>query len=134
MQGGDHCGEVCTGGLDVEAAQTVVAAKLQDDHGGVEGGDVGDAVDAILGGVAGNAFVDDAVGEAVAIEIVLEEVGVAGAFVGAEAGGEGVTETDDEGTWVDGRGGCEGRGPRGWARAFRCDGRARRFRPSARRL
>ncbi len=94
-----------------EAAEAVVAAELDDGDGGVQGEDVGEAGDAVFGGVAGDAEVDDAVAEAEAVEVCLEEVGVGLAGVGAEAGGEGVAEADDDGAVVrraDGIGGGGG--------------------------
>ncbi len=117
LEGLDHAGEVGAGGFDIEAAQAVVAAELKHDYRRVQGGDVGDAVDTILGGVAGDAFVDDAVEIAVTVEVFLEEVGVAGAFVGTEAGGERVAEADDERAWVNG-GGLAGGDDVGCGRGF----------------
>ncbi len=101
--------EVGAGVGDGEAAEAVVAAELDDDEVGMEGEDVGEALDAVFGGVAADAEVDDAVFVALLVEIGLEVVGVALAGVGAEAGGEGVAEADDEGTVVVGVGGCGGR-------------------------
>jgi hypothetical protein len=59
--------------------------------------DVGEALDAVLGGVAADPFVVDAIVIVKVIEVGLEVVGIALAGVGAEAGGEGVAETDEEG-------------------------------------
>ncbi len=53
--------EVGAGVCDGEAAEAVVAAELDDDDGGVEGEDGVEALDAVLGGVAADALVDDAV-------------------------------------------------------------------------
>ncbi len=58
----DHGGEVGLGLFDGEAAETVVAAELDDDDGGVVGYDAGEAVEAVFGGVAGDAVVEDVVG------------------------------------------------------------------------
>jgi len=96
----DHGLEVGAGGLDLEAAEAVVAAELEDDDLGFHGQDAGEAVDSVLGGVAADALVDDAVVEAFAIEVLLEEVGVALAFVGSVAGGERIAEADEERTFV----------------------------------
>ena len=96
---------------DGQAAEAVVAAELDDDDGGVEGRRV-EAIDAVLGGVAADAFVDDAVGVAAGVEVGLEVVGVALAGVGAVAGGEGVAEADDDGAVVVARAGMGGRAPR----------------------
>ena len=87
----------------------------------MKGEDVGKARDTVFGGVAGDAEVDDAVGEAALVEVGLEEVGVGLTGVGAEAGGEGVAEADNDGAvvvgvdfgmrwggWVDGVGVADG--------------------------
>lgn len=100
FEAGEDLVEVAAGVFDAEAAEAVVAAELDDDDGGVEGEDAVDAVEAVLGGVAADALVDDVVGEAALVEIFLKEVGVAFAGVGAEAGGEGVAEADEDGAGV----------------------------------
>lgn len=107
-ESGEDGVEVGAGVFDAEATEAVVAAELDDDESGVEGDDAVDAVEAVLGGVAADALVDDAVGEVVGVEIFLEIVGVALAGVGAVAGGEGVAEADEEGAFVGGglRDGC----------------------------
>ena len=64
------------------------------------GDDAGDAVEAILGGVAADAGVDDVVVVAAGVEELLEDVGVGLAGVGAEAGGKRVSEADEEGARV----------------------------------
>ena len=117
LEGGEDVFEIGAGALDGEASKAVVSAELDDDDGGVEGEDGGEAFDAVLGGVAADAFVDDAVVEAAGVEVALEVVGVALAGVGAVACGEGVAEAGDDGTgvgWGHGRG---GRG-RGWLGSF----------------
>ena len=68
------------------------------------GDDAGDAVEAVLGGVAGDAGVDDVVVEALGVEEMLEVVRVGLAGLGAVAGGEGVAEADEKGAGVGGRG------------------------------
>ena len=92
----EHAGEVGLGLVDGQAAEAVVAAELDDDDFGMAGEDEVDAVEAVLGGVAADAGVDDVVVEALGVEEALEFVGVGLAEVGAEAGGERVAETDDE--------------------------------------
>lgn len=87
LKRGDDLVEVGAGVFDAEAAEAVVATELDDGDGGVKGENFGEAGDAVLGGVAGDAEIDDAVGEAVLVEIGLEEVGVRVAGVGAIAGG-----------------------------------------------
>ena len=93
-------GEVGLGLLDGEAAEAVVAAEFHDDDLGVAGDYAGDAVEAVLGGVAADAGVDYVVVVAFGVEEALEVVGVGLAEVGAIAGGEGVAETDEEGARV----------------------------------
>jgi len=109
FEAGEDGVEVAAGVFDAEAAEAVVAAELDDDDGGVEGEDAIDAVETVLGGVAADALIDDVVVEAEGVEVFLEEVGIAFAGVGAEAGGEGVAEADEDGAVVGG-GGCGG----GW--------------------
>lgn len=100
FEAGEDLVEVGAGIFDAQAAEAVVAAELNDDDGGVEGEDALDAVEAVLGGVAADALVDDAVFVTGGGQIFLEEVGVALAGVGAEAGGEGIAEADEEGAGV----------------------------------
>ncbi len=121
----DHGGEVGLGLLQGEAAEAVVASELEDDELGVAGDDALDAVEAVLGGVAADAGVDDVVVVAAGVEELLEDIGVGLAGVGAEAGGEGVAEADDEvlrGRREALRGGLLrwGRGGRGGGRGSGC--------------
>ena len=107
----DDGGEVGLGLFEGKAAKAVVAAELEDDEGGVVGEEAREAVDGVLGGVAGDAVVGDAVVVAGGVEEMLEVVGVGEAGVDAEAGGDGVAETDEERASVgwSGRGlGCGG--------------------------
>ena len=97
-------GEVGLGLFDGQAAEAVVAAELYDNDLGMAGDDELDALEAIFGGVAADAGVDDVVVVAVGVEEALEVVGVGLAEIGAQAGGERVAEADDERTGVDGRG------------------------------
>jgi hypothetical protein len=87
FEGLDDVVEVGAGVGDGEAAEAVVAAELDYDDGRVEGEDGAEALDSVLGGVAADAFVDDAVMIARGVEVGLEIVGIALAGVGAEAGG-----------------------------------------------
>jgi hypothetical protein len=102
----DHLGDVGFCLFEGEAAEAVVAAELDDDDAvGVTvdaRDDVVEALDAVLGGVAADAGVDDVVVEALGVEEELELVGIGLAGVGAVAGGEGVAEAEDEGAGVDG--------------------------------
>ncbi len=111
----DDAGEIGLGLVDGEAAEAVVAAELYDYDLRVAVDDELDAVEAVLGGVAADAGVEDVVVVAVGVEEALEVVGVGLAEVGAEAGGERVAETDDEvlrGVLRGRRGAL--RGGRGW--------------------
>ena len=96
FEGADDLVEIGAGVFDAEAAETVVAAELDDDDCRLHGDDAVEAFDAILGGVAADALVDDPVFVALCVEIGLEVVGVAFAGVGAVAGGEAVAEADDQ--------------------------------------
>ena len=118
FEAGEDGVEVGARVVDAEAAKAVVAAELDDDESGVEGDDVVDAVEAVLGGVAADAFVDDAIVLALLVEVFLEEVGVALAGVSAVAGGEAVPEADEEGAVVGGGGSAGGGGV--WSGG--CDG------------
>ena len=91
----DDGGEVGLGLFDGQAAEAVVAAELYDDDFGVAGEDEVETLEAVLGGVAGDAGVDDVVVVALGVEEALEVVGVGLADVGAEACGEGVAEAED---------------------------------------
>ena len=93
---GDDLVEVGAGVLDAQAAEAVVAAELDDDDCGLQGEDVVEALDAVFGGVAADAFVDDAVVVAAGVEIGLEIVGIALAGIGSVAGGEAVAEADEQ--------------------------------------
>jgi hypothetical protein len=62
--------------------------------------DVGQALDAVFGGVAADAFVVHAVAVVEVVEVGLEVIGIALAGIGAEAGGERVAEADQQGAGV----------------------------------
>jgi len=102
----EHVGKVGLGLFDGQAAEAVVAAELYYDDLGMASDDELDALEAVLGGVAADAGVDDVVAVALGVEEALEVVGVGLAEVGAEAGREGVAETDDEGAVLRGRRGA----------------------------
>ena len=104
LEGLDHLGEVGLGDGEGETAEAIVAAEFEEDDGGVFGEGHGDAGEAVLGGIAADAEVEDAVGEFAAVEILLEEVGEALAGVEAEAGGDAIAEAEDGGAGVGGRG------------------------------
>ncbi len=75
LQGCDDPVEVGAGVCNGQAAQAVVAAELDDDDGGMQGENIGQALDTVLGGVAADALVVDAVADVEAVEIGLEVVG-----------------------------------------------------------
>jgi hypothetical protein len=104
LQRGYDLGQVGAGVCDGQAAQTVVAAEFDEDNGGMEGEDLGETLEAVLGGVAADALIVDAVVEVAAVEGGLEVVGVALAGIGASSRSERVAEADQDGAWVGGRG------------------------------
>jgi len=103
----DDGGEVGLGLVEGEAAEAVVAAEFYDYDLRVAGDDAGEAVEAVLGGVAADAIVEDVVTVTLGVEEALEVVGVGLAEVGAVACGEGISEADKEGesvcAWCGGR-------------------------------
>ena len=129
FEGGDNLVEVGARVFDAKAAEAIVAAELDDDDGGLHGDDGVDALDAVFGGVAADAFVDDAIVITPGVEVGLKVVGIAFAKFGTVAGGEAVAEADDEGLLVVGCGwrrlwgGCFGnRGGGGRSRLLRLFG------------
>jgi len=100
LEGGDDLVEVGAGVFDAEAAQAVIAAELDDDDGGLHGNDGGDAFYSVFGGVSADAGVDDAVVVAEAVQVLLEELGVALAGLGSVACGEAVSEGYDAGARI----------------------------------
>lgn len=59
-----------------------------------------EALDAVFGGVAADAFVDDAIVVAASVEVGLEIVGIALAEVCSGTGSEAVAETDQDGAII----------------------------------
>ena len=104
LERGDDEVEVGASVCDGQAAQAVVAAELDEDDGGVQGENAGETLEGVLGGVAADALVVDAVVDVALVEGGLEVVGVALARAGASSGGERVAETDEEGAMVRGGG------------------------------
>ena len=112
FEGLDDVVEVGAGVGDGKATEAVVATEFDDDDGGMKGEDGVEALNSVLGGVAADALIDDAIVIVGGVEICLKVVRVALAGVGAKAGGEGVSEANDEGAVVVGGGrsdGCGGR-------------------------
>lgn len=89
--------KIALGDGERKAAETVVATELNHDDGGVHGENEREAVDAILGGVAADAGVDDAVVVATGVEIFLERGGPCLAGFETVPGGDAVSIADDDG-------------------------------------
>ena len=81
LEGADDLVEIGACVFNAETAETVIATELYDDDCRLQGDDAVDAFDAILGGVAADALVDDPVFVTLCVEIGLEVVGVAFAGV-----------------------------------------------------
>lgn len=96
FKGGEDLVEVAAGLIEREAAEAVVAAELDEDQFGVKGEDGVEAGDGVFGGCAAGALVDHFVVEAAGVEVALEGVGVGLAGVEAVAGGDAVTEADQQ--------------------------------------
>jgi len=100
LQGGDDLAEVGAGVCNGQAAQAVVAAELDDDHGGMQREDLGQAFNTILSGIAADALVVHAVADMEAVEVGLQVVWVTLARIDTAAGGEAIAEADQEGAMV----------------------------------
>ena len=100
LQRGDDAVEVGAGVGDGQAAQSVVTSELDDGDGGMQGEDLGQARDAVLGGVAADALVVDAVADVALVEQGLEVVRVALAGIDAATGGQAIAEADQDGAMV----------------------------------
>jgi len=109
QQSGDDGVEVAAGVGDGDAAESVVAAELDDDNGGMEAEDVFEAVDAVFGSVAADTGVDNFVAVAAAIEGVLQVVGPGEAGGDAVTGGDAVAEAGNDGSGASGDGNRAGR-------------------------
>lgn len=101
-QAGDNGFEVASGDAEWKAAKAVVSAEFDNDNGGVHSEDHGQPVDAVLGGVAADAGVDDAVVVSASGEIALERGGVGLAGLEAVAGGDAVSVANDDGQFLPG--------------------------------
>ena len=108
-QSGDDGGEVAPRVGDGNAAEAVVAAEFDDYDSGAQGEDVFQAVDAVFGGIAADSGVDDAVMVAAIVEVGLQVVRVAATGIDAVAGGNAVSETDDDGKMARAAGNGAGR-------------------------
>lgn len=92
----DHGGDIFLRAFDGEAAKAVVATKFEDDDLRLLSEDAADALEAVLGGVAADAGVDDAVAVSGRVEETLEIGGIAGGGFDAVAGREAVAEAGDD--------------------------------------
>lgn len=99
-QAGDDGFKIAFGDGERQATEAVVAAEFDDDDGGMHGEDAGQAVDAVLGGVATDAGVDDAVVVAAGVEVMLERGGVGLAGFEAVTGGDAVSVANDDGFFL----------------------------------
>jgi len=89
--------EVAAGLAGGQAAETVVAAELDDDDFRVQEQDGAEIGDGVLGGGATGALVRDLVVVAAGVEFLLQEVGIGLAGLEAVAGGDAVAKADQEG-------------------------------------
>ena len=112
----DHCSEVLLSAADRQAAEAVIAAELEDDDLWFLSEDAMEALQAVLGSVSADAFVEHTVVIPAGIEETLEIGRVAGGGFKAVAGGEAVAEAGDDGAGAgDIDGGLRVRGPGGRA-------------------
>src|SRR5260370_29976142 len=100
LQGIDDAVEIGLHLLRLHSAQTVVAAKGDDDHRRVQRNHFIYAAEAVFGGVAADALVDDAIVISACIELFLEIIRVAPVRIGAVAGCQAVTKSDQNGSRV----------------------------------
>ncbi len=95
--------EVTLRGGDGKTAQPVVASEFDNHYGGLERGYGGDARQRVGSRFAADSGIDHAIAVMAAVELLLQEVRIAFARVSTEAGGQAVSEGDDNGPVV-GRG------------------------------
>lgn len=112
-QAGDDGLKIALGDGEGKAAESVVAAEFNDDNGRVHGEDAGEAIDSVLGGVAADAGVDDAVVVAAGVEVMLQRGGPCLAGDEAVACGDAVSIANDDGTLGGVRGEWKERGHEG---------------------
>ena len=86
LDGADDRVEILPGGGDGQAAQTIIAAKGDDDNLWMESDDCRKTDDTILGRVPADACIDDAVVITLRIQVALQGVGIALTLIGAKAG------------------------------------------------
>ncbi len=77
-----------------QAAQSVVAPKLDNHDGRAQAQDIGQGCERILGGGAARALVDYFVRVSLRVEFLLKEVWISLALLKAEPGGNAVAEAD----------------------------------------
>lgn len=96
-QAGDDCFEIAFGHVEGQAAQAVIASELNHDDCRMHREDEREAVDAVLGGVAADAGIDDVVVVAAGVEVFLERGGPGLAGFETVAGGDAVSIANDDG-------------------------------------
>ena len=120
LERGENLIEIGARLVDRQAAQSVVAAKLDNHDGGVKAQYIGEACERILGSGAACALVDDLVRVATRIEQLLKSGGIGLVFIEAQSGGNAVTEADEN--WPVGIGQTGGRErPGRQQRETKCD-------------
>lgn len=100
LECGNNFVEIGARVLDRKTAKAVVASEFDDDDIGPESKNGVQSPNSILGGVAANALVDDAVMIAARVESGLEVVGIALAGIRSIAGGEAIAEAHQDGAVV----------------------------------
>ncbi len=96
-QGRDDRIEIGAGRRNRKTAQTVVAAKLDDNHRRMELKHLIHALNAVLGGISAHALIDDPVSISASIQISLQVVWIAVARIDPMAGCNTVTEANNRG-------------------------------------
>ena len=102
---GDDLVEIGAGVVDRDSAESIVAAKFDNDNRWLQSKNAVQALQTIFGCVAADALVDDAIMIAALIEVRLEIVRIALAGIGAGARGEAVAKADEKGPGVGVQGG-----------------------------
>ena len=106
-EAGDDGLKIAFGGGERQATEAVIAAEFDDDDRGVHGEDERESIDAVLGSVAADAGVNDAVVVAAGVEVALERGGPGLAGNEAVASGDAVSVANDDGELLFGGAGGE---------------------------
>lgn len=97
QQSGEHDVEILPGGRERQSAQTIVAAELDDDHGGMQAQNSRQALHGILGGGAAGAKVHNLIAVAELVEITAQCIRVRLSGGQPVAGGDTVSKADEGG-------------------------------------